>query len=110
MIDRAIVLPPADFLKIISLFIGGAALRQSARRAPAAVQLFFADYALPMGVWLGVYLAASEQRLCNAYSLESQGNAGRCLVLLCLVAGVFWVSQIIAGKQPEDGANLTAWA
>jgi len=89
-IDRAVVLPTADLAKIGSLVIAGVALRQSFGVAPAAVQLFFAGSALPMMVWLGAYMAGTDRRLCNAYSLESQIAAGRGLVLLAMFLGLCW--------------------
>jgi hypothetical protein len=86
-IDRAVVLPAADAAKLASLWLAGAAIRIGLRQAPPAVQLFFGGFALPMGVWLGLYLASGETRLCNAYSLDSQVLAGRGLLgLVGLVA------------------------
>jgi len=89
-VDRAVVLPTADLAKVVSLVIAGVALRQSFGVAPAAVQLFFAGSALPMMGWLGVYMAGTDRRLCNAYSLESQIAAGQGLVVLAMFLGVCW--------------------
>ena len=89
-IDRAVVLPLVDAAKVASLFAAGWWLRNAFQLAPPAVQLFFAGTTLPMAVWLGSYLASTDLRLCNAYSLESQVNAGRGLVALALVAGIGW--------------------
>jgi hypothetical protein len=89
-IDRAVVLPMVDAAKVASLFTAGWWLRNAFQVAPPAVQLFFAGTALPMAVWLGSYLASTDLRLCNAYSLASQVNAGRGLVALALVAGIGW--------------------
>jgi uncharacterized membrane protein YqaE (UPF0057 family) len=89
-IDRAVVLPMVDAAKIASLFAAGWWLRNAFRLAPPAVQLFFAGTTLPMAVWLGSYLASTDLRLCNAYSLESQVNAGRGLVALAIGAGLAW--------------------
>lgn len=90
MVDRAVVLPGADAAKLATLWLAGAALRASFRQAPAAVQLFFAGYGLPMLVWLGIYFASTELRLCNAYSLASQVRTGQGLVALSVLAGVAW--------------------
>ena len=90
MIDRAVVLPAADAAKLGSLWLAGMALHGAFRQAPAAVQVFFVGYALPMMVWLGYYLASTDLRLCNAYALESQVRAGWGLVLLAAAAGLVW--------------------
>lgn len=89
-IDRAVVVPSADAAKIISLVLAGAALRLGLRQAPVAAQLFFAGYGLPMLAWLGWYLASTDLRLCNAYSLQSQLRTGWGLVALSVALGLAW--------------------
>ena len=79
-IDRAVVLPAADAAKLLTLWLAGAALRHAAERAPPVLQLFFIGYTVPMLMWLGFYFAGTERRLCNAYSLASQVQAGWALV------------------------------
>lgn len=71
-IDHAIVLPQIDALKLVSLFICGAMLRHSVERSPAVVQLFFVGYTVSMMTWLGIYLATTDLRLCNAYSQKAR--------------------------------------
>jgi len=95
LIDRAVVLPWADAGKLVSLWVAGVALRHGYRQAPLAVQLFFAGYGLPMLAWLGYYLASTDLRLCNAYSLESQMRAGQGLVMLATVLGAAWVLDLL---------------
>ncbi len=90
-IDRAVVVPLADAAKIASLWLGGVALHHAMQRAPPVVQVFFLGYSLPMMVWLGVYFASTELRLCNAYSLQSQAATGTGLVALSLAVGTFWI-------------------
>lgn len=90
-IDRAVVMPGTDAAKIVTLWLCGAALRHSMVRAPLLVQLFFLGYTLPMMVWLGMYYATTDLRLCNAYSLESQFAAGQGLVVLASAAGALWL-------------------
>lgn len=90
LVDRAVVLPSADAAKIASLWLAGVALGVGYRQAPAAVQLFFIGYGLPMMAWLGLYLASTDLRLCNAYSLQSQLRAGWGLVALAAALGVAW--------------------
>ncbi len=103
-VDRAVVLPAADAVKIISLWLAGAALRHAFGRAPAAVQLFFVGSALPMGVWVGVYLASTDLRLCNAYSLASQIATGRGMVALSLLAGAVWLASMRGHGRPRVDA------
>ena len=90
LVDRAVVLPGADAAKLLTLWIAGAALRQGWVQAPLAVQLFFLGYGLPMLAWLGFYLASTNLRLCNAYSLESQLRTGQGLVAMAVVLGLAW--------------------
>ncbi len=93
LVDRAVVLPTADAAKLASLWAAGFALQRSWRVAPMAVQLFFLGYGLPMMAWLGLYLATTELRLCNAYSLASQVAAGWGLLGLAAVLGLAWLSR-----------------
>jgi len=58
------------------------------------VQLFFIGYGLPMMAWLGLYLASTDLRLCNAYSLQSQWRAGWGLLGLAAVLGVAWAVSV----------------
>lgn len=93
-IDRAVVMPGTDMAKIVTLWLCGAALRHSIERAPLLVQLFFLGYTLPMLVWLGLYYATTDLRLCNAYSLESQLAAGKTLVVLAGATGAAWLASL----------------
>ncbi len=94
-IDRAVVLPAADGAKLVTLLACGALLRHSVDRAPAVLQLFFIGYAVPMMIWLGLYFASVDLRLCNAYSLESQIRAGQGLAVLALGLGTLWLVQLL---------------
>jgi len=94
LIDRAVVLPSADAAKIASLALAGVALRLGLRQAPLAAQLFFVGYGLPMLIWLGWYMASTDLRLCNAYSLESQLRAGWGLVGLAGALGLAWAASL----------------
>ena len=99
-VDRAVVLPSADAWKLVTLWLAGAALRQGWVQSPLAVQLFFVGYGLPMMAWLGVYLATTDLRLCNAYTLESQLRTGRGLVLLAVVLGLAWGAHVRRKVMP----------
>ena len=111
LVDRAVVMPSADAAKIASLWLAGLALGVGYRQAPAAVQLFFIGYGLPMMAWLGLYLATTDLRLCNAYSLQSQLRAGWGLVALATALGVAWALDLRFGRSclrfnpaPQPGA------
>ena len=99
LVDRAVVMPSADAAKIASLWLAGLALGVGYRQAPAAVQLFFIGYGLPMMAWLGLYLATTDLRLCNAYSLQSQLRAGWGLVALATALGVAWALDLRFGRS-----------
>ena len=92
-IDRAVVLPSADVIKLLSLLVCGASLRHSSVRAPALIQLFFLGNFLAMLLWLGSYFLQTDLRLCNAYSLQSQINTGWGLIAWGLGIGIFWVAK-----------------
>jgi cytochrome c oxidase assembly factor CtaG len=89
-LDRAVVQPPFDALKLLTLFISGLLLADAFKRAPNVLQLFFMGYWVPMMCWLGIYFATTELRLCNAYSLQSQVATGWGLLVLGLVLGMVW--------------------
>lgn len=90
-IDRAVVNPGFDLLKLLTLFVSGMLLRESFQRAPIALQLFFIGYWVSMMCWLGIYFATAELRLCNAYSLESQIFTGWGLLILGMLFGIAWL-------------------
>ncbi len=98
-IDRAVVLPHADLLKVVTLFACGLLMRHSFARAPIVLQLFFVGYTVPMTMWLGVYFSITESRLCSAYSLQSQADAGRAMVLLAFSLGCAWIVAMVARAQ-----------
>lgn len=101
-IDRAVVLPSADVMKLMSLFACGASLRHSSARAPALIQLFFLGNFLAMMLWLGSYFLQTDLRLCNAYSLQSQINTGWCLIAWGLGIGVFWGAKQLIAMRPKS--------
>jgi hypothetical protein len=101
-IDRALVVPAADAFKVASLWLGGALLRHSAQRAPLMVQLFFVGTALPMLVWVGLYFANTDLRLCNAYTLSSQIAAGQSLATLAALLAVWWAASALSFKRSSS--------
>ena len=96
-IDRAVLLPAVDVMKLVSLLAAGALLRHFFDRAPAVLQLFFVGTTVPMAIWLGVYFASTDLRLCNAYSLQSQIDAGRGIALLGMLLGAGWLLGALRG-------------
>ena len=89
-IDRAVVNPGFDVLKLVTLFASGMLLADAFKRAPMALQLFFIGYWVSMMAWLGIYFATTDLRLCNAYSQASQVTTGWCLLALALMLGAIW--------------------
>lgn len=104
-IDRAVVMPTADLLKIATLLGCGAMLRHSITRAPLVLQLFFVGVAVSMSVWLGVYFGTVDLRLCNAYSLDSQHRSGFAIAVLGSAVGALWLAingrELLAGTRPS---------
>ncbi|MEI7464318.1 MAG: hypothetical protein WCJ87_03160 [Burkholderiales bacterium] len=103
-IDRAVVSPLADTLKVMTLVACGALLRRCVSHAPAVLQLFLVGSAVPMTVWLGVYFATTDRRLCNAYTLASQASAGIGIAVWGLAVAAAWVVVLLrqaASRAPE---------
>ena len=107
-IDRAVVVLQDDVLKLLTLWVSGAMLQHSVARSPAVLQLFFVGYTIPMMIWLGFYFTTTDLRLCNAYSLASQVNAGRGLVVLGFLLGLAWlvraIREVSVLKRTASGA------
>ena len=94
-IDRAVVMPQVDVLKLLSLIVSGALIQTSLSRSPAVLQLFFVGYIVSMLISTGVFLATTERRLCNAYSMESQLSAGYGVVALGVALAFGWAFRVI---------------
>ena len=90
-IDRAVVNPGFDAIKLLTLFVSGLLLRGAFMQAPLALQLFFMGYWVSMMCWLGIYFATTDLRLCNAYSQASQVTTGWALLALGLMLGSAWL-------------------
>lgn len=103
-IDRAVVLPLVDLLKLLSLFCAGVLLQRAMARSPSALQLFVVGYAVSMLFAAGSFVASADQRLCNAYSLESQWKAGLGLVALGATIGAVWLWGAV---RKSFAANIT---
>jgi hypothetical protein len=97
-IDRAVVIPWVDGLKIISMIIAGVCVGQALQKAPLAIQLFFIGYFTAMMIWLGLYFATTEVRLCNVYSLSSQHMTGYGLVVISGTLLAWWSWRVIKDR------------
>ena len=83
-----------DTLKYLALLLSGAALRLSWVPADTVVQLFFLGNMLAMMAVAGMTYLNAEIRVCNAYRLDEQADAGRWLVGLALLIAAGWLMQI----------------
>jgi hypothetical protein len=102
-IDRAVVMPQVDALKLLSLMASGALIQTSVSRSPVVLQLFFVGYIVSMLISTGVYLATTERRLCNAYSMESQLSAGYGVVALGVALACAWAYRVSRiNPKPEN--------
>jgi hypothetical protein len=84
-IDKALLYPPWDVFKLLSLLITGAVLKvvfQSNR----LLALFFIGSMAMMLFFVGFYYQQTDTRLCNAYLIESQQVTGLGLIVIaCLL-------------------------
>ena len=103
-IDRAVVLPEADGLKLLTLFTAGALSKHALDRSPSVLQLFFVALTVSMLIWLGFYFITTELRLCNAYSLASQVSTGWGLIGLGITTGGAWL--LYAAVWRDQGRAL----
>jgi hypothetical protein len=103
-VDRAVVLPWVDAAKIVSLIGAGALLGTALARSTTVVQMFFTGYAASMLVTAGMTLALSDNRLCNAYSLDSQLRAGAATAAWGVALAVAW---LLAASRCDRGWRLS---
>lgn len=107
-LDRAVLNPGFDAVKIGALLAFGAVLRDSWARMPTVAQLFALGYTLPMMALLGAYFVTAERRLCNVYGLETQIATGKGLIALAVVLAIAWIAVQGARRHdalPEDPAE-----
>jgi hypothetical protein len=103
-IDRAVVLPQADALKLVSLLACGAMLKASFDRSPTVLQLFFVGYGVSMLVSAGIFLATTDRRLCNAYSLDGQFSAGSGVAALGIALASAWALRLYRASLMASAA------
>ncbi len=89
-IDDAIAQPIIEVMKFLSLGIAGFLLRDALARAPLPLEGFFLGNSVWMTATVGLLYQNSEQRLCNAYGLDSQVATGRGLVIFSLMIALVW--------------------
>ncbi|QKM62445.1 hypothetical protein DCO16_04830 [Polynucleobacter antarcticus] len=104
-IDLAIIKVEVDFLKVLSLFLAGVLLRSSLSRAPFVLPLFFFTYLLAMFIWMGIYLQSTSQRVCNAYSLESQVRTGYGLIIISTLLFTGWLAYLYFSNMRDNSVN-----
>jgi hypothetical protein len=97
-IDRAVVFPLVDLVKICTILLAVLLVGESLQKSPPALQLFFIGYFIAMLAWLGYYFVTTELRLCNAYSLSSLHNTGYGLIGLDLITFALWTFNILQQK------------
>ena len=93
-LDKALIYPIWDIFKVITLLITGAILKvvfQSHR----VLALFFIGSTAMMLFFVGFYYQGTNVRLCNAYLIESQHEAGSGLIMAAslLLGFLFWKIQ-----------------
>lgn len=98
-IDRAVVIPWVDALKVVSMIFAGVCVGQGLQKAPLAIQLFFIGYFTAMMIWLGLYFATTELRLCNVYSLSSQHLTGYGLIVISGILLAWWSWRVLKDRS-----------
>lgn len=98
-IDRAVVIPWVDALKVFSMLFAGVCVGQALHKSPLAIQLFFIGYFTAMMIWLGLYFATTELRLCNVYSLSSQHMTGYGLIVISGMLLVWWSWRVLKDRS-----------
>lgn len=100
-LDAAVAYGLVDALKVVSLLLAGALLRLSWRPAGPTVQGFFVGNAVWMSATVGLLIAQSTDRLCNAYLQSDQQTAGFALLLLAGITGLTWIFCMTRSMQKD---------
>jgi hypothetical protein len=90
-LDAAVIYLSIDLLKVASLLLTGIFLAISWRPAGAVLQAFFIGNMIWMSLTVGILVADSPSRLCNAYLIEDQRVAGYGLIAFSICAGLLWL-------------------
>lgn len=100
-LDKALLYPEWDVLKILSFLITGAVLKivfQSQR----LLALFFIGSMVMMLFFVGFYYQQTDIRLCNAYLIESQQVTGIGLIASACLLLTFLFFKIHQGLATAD--------
>jgi hypothetical protein len=91
-LDHAVSSRAWDTSKALSALLAGAVGIRSWRVAPTMVRAFFVGNFVWMSATAGMLYQDQGLRLCNAYLLDDQADAGCGLVLLAILCGVSWIA------------------
>ena len=94
-LDKALLNPYWDIVKILTLFIAGFCLRH-ALAGSKILSLFFIGSIIMMLFFIGYFYQDSELRLCNSYLIESQKTTG---IGLIITAFLILMVAIIKGSR-----------
>ena len=94
-LDKALLNPYWDIVKILTLFIAGFCLRP-ALAGSKILSLFFIGSIIMMLFFIGYFYQDSELRLCNSYLIESQKSTG---IGLIIAAFLILMLAIIKGSR-----------
>lgn len=92
-LDEAVRAWPVEAAKIASLWLAGAALQLSWKRAGPVVQLFFLGNWAWMTATIGMVYMESPLRLCNVYLVDDQRTTGMGLMAAALLLPLLWLCQ-----------------
>lgn len=113
VLDLALVDLRVEALKLLTLAVGGAALRLSWHRAGTVVQAFFLGNVLPMLAVAGTLYQDSTTRLCNAYLLDDQQTLGAALPWVSAGMLGLWILQLAllhsVGRDAPNAIKKPAW-
>lgn len=110
MVPRALELsldhPAVAAAKFGSIFLAGAILPGSLARAAVVVQLFYLGNTCWMLAVTGMLYQSEPQRLCNAYLLDDQNQAGLALVIASVVVAILWWRGLLQSKAAPATGGL----
>lgn len=89
-LEQSLTFAPGEIGKFVSLLGIGMLLPSSLSRASWIVQLFYLGNYAWMTAIAGIQYQVLPQRLCNAYLLDDQADAGMGLVALSIIVSVIW--------------------
>lgn len=91
-LDSVLLSVWVDLSKFVLLFVSGALLIDSVKRANAVIKLFFVGNFCWMMAIAGILYQDDTVRLCNFYLLGDQDIAGKGLVVLAIMLPILWLA------------------